>query len=33
MTPTTNNLLMRVLRVESPGLFDGSEYEPMEVVE
>ena len=33
MTPTTNELLMRVLRVESPGLFDGSEYEPMEVVE
>lgn len=33
MTPTTNDLLMRVLRVESPGLFDGSEYEPMEVVE
>lgn len=31
MTPTTNDLLMRVLRVESPGLFDGSEYEPMEV--
>ena len=33
MTPTTNDLLMRVLRVESPGLFDGSEYEPMEGVE
>lgn len=33
MTPTTNELLMRVLRVESPELFDGSEYEPVEVVE
>ena len=33
MTPTTNELLMRVLHIESPELFDGSEYEPMEVVE
>lgn len=33
MTPTTNELLMRVLHVESPELFNGSEYEPVEVVD
>ena len=32
MTPTTNELLMRVLRVETPELFDGTGDEPAEVV-
>lgn len=30
--PTTRELLMRVLRAESSGLFDGSGGEPVEVI-
>lgn len=30
-SPTTKELLMRVIAVESPKLFDGSDNEPIEV--
>lgn len=30
-SPTTKELLMRVIAVESPELFDGSDNEPIEV--
>lgn len=30
-TPTTKELLMRVIAMESPKLFDGSDNEPIEV--
>lgn len=29
---STNELLMRVLQVESPELFDGSDYQPVRIV-
>lgn len=33
MEPTTKELLMRVIQVETPELFDGTDAEPAEIVD